>query len=69
MSEQLKKKFPFFKISNFLFEKWLQWDMANVERNKVMEFGLVSSIRRRITRDHLPGGDMLFGMNLLLRDI
>ena len=51
-----KKKFPFFKFSKFFFEKWLQWDVANVDRNKVMKFELISSIHREITRDHLPGG-------------
>ena len=39
-----KKKFPFFKFSKFFFEKWLQWDVANVDRNKVMKFELISSI-------------------------
>ena len=48
--------FPFFKISNFFFEKWLQWDVADVERNKVMKFELILSIRGEITRDQLPGG-------------
>ena len=48
--------FPFFKISKFFFEKWLQWDVANVDRNKVMKFELISSIHWEITRDHLPGG-------------
>ena len=56
MSERSKKKFPFFKISNFFFEKWLQWDVANVDRNKLMKFELILSIREEITRDHLPGG-------------
>ena len=56
MSERSKKKFPFFKISKFFFEKWLQWDVANVERNKLMKFELISSIHRGIMRDHLPGG-------------
>ena len=51
-----KKKFPFFKFSKFFFEKWLQWDVANVDRNKVMKFELISSIHWEITRDHLPGG-------------
>ena len=48
--------FPFFKISKLFFEKWLQWDMANVERNKLIKFELISSIHRGIMRDHLPGG-------------
>ena len=56
MSERPKKKFPFFKFSKFFFEKWLQWDVANVDKNKVMKFELISSIHREITRDHLPGG-------------
>ena len=56
MSERSKKKFPFFKISKFFFEKWLQWDVANVDRNKLMKFELILSIRGEITRDHLPGG-------------
>ena len=51
-----KKNFKFFKISKLFFEKWLQWDVANVERNKLMKFELISSIHRGITRDHLPGG-------------
>ena len=56
MSERPPKKFQFFKISKFFFEKWHQWDMANVQRNKVMKFELILSIHRGITRDHLPGG-------------
>ena len=56
MSERSKKKIPFFKISKFFFEKWLQWDVANVDRNKLMKFELILSIHREITRDHLPGG-------------
>ena len=55
-SERLKKKIPFFKFSKFFFEKWLQWDVANVDRNKVMKFELISSIHREITRDNQPGG-------------
>ena len=50
------KKISVFQNFNFFFEKWLQWDMANVDRNKVMKFELISSIHREITRDHLPGG-------------
>ena len=52
----VEKKIQFFKISKFFFEKWLQWDVANGERNKLMKFELISSIHRGITRDHLPGG-------------
>ena len=48
-----KKKIPFFKFSKFFFEKWLQWDVANVDRNKVMKFELILSIHREITRDHV----------------
>ena len=50
-----KKKIPFFKFSKFFFEKWLQWDVENVERNKVMKFELIWSIHRGIKRDHLQG--------------
>ena len=56
MSEQSKKKFSIFQNFNFFFEKWLQWDMANVDRNKAMKFELILSIRGEITRDQLPGG-------------
>ena len=55
-SERLKKKIPFFKFSKIFFEKWLQWDVANIDRNKVMKFELISSIHREITRDNQPGG-------------
>ena len=34
----------------------LQWDVANVDRNKLMKFELILSIRGEITKDHLPGG-------------
>ena len=57
--ERLKKKIPFFKFSKFFFEKWLQWDVANIDRNKVMKFELISSIHREITRDNQPGGVFL----------
>ena len=60
-----KKKFPFFKFSKFFFEKWLQWDVANVDRNKVMKFELISSIHGEITRDHLPRGVQNFWKNAL----
>ena len=56
MSERSKKKIPFFKISKFFFEKWLQWDVANVDRNKLMKFELILSICGEITKDNLPGG-------------
>ena len=42
--ERLKKKIPFFKFSKIFFENWLQWDVANVDRNKVMKFELISRI-------------------------
>ena len=58
-SERLKKKIPFFKFSKYFFEKWLQWDVANIDRNKVMKFELISSIHREITRDNQPGGVFL----------
>ena len=58
-SERLKKKIPFFKFSKFFFEKWLQWDVANDDRNKVMKFELISSIHREITSDNQPGGVFL----------
>ena len=58
-SERLKKKIPFFKFSNFFFEKWLQWDVANIDRNKVMKFELISSIHQEITRDNQSGGVFL----------
>ena len=47
--------FPVFQNFNFFF-KWLQCDVANVERNKVMKFELILSIQGGITRDCLPGG-------------
>ena len=56
MLERPKIFFPIFQNFNFFFEKWLQWDLANVERNKVMKFELILSIRGEITRDQLPGG-------------
>ena len=55
----VEKKIPFFKFSKFFFEKWLQWDVANIDRNKVMKFELISSIHREITRDNQPGGVFL----------
>ena len=37
----IEKKFcDFFKFSKILFEKWPQWDITNVKRNKVMKFEL-----------------------------
>ena len=56
MSERPKFFFRFSKFQNFYFEKWLQWDMANVERKKVMKFELILSINGGIMRDQLPGG-------------
>ena len=55
----VEKKIQFFKFSKFFFEKWLQWDVANIDRNKVMKFELISSIHREITRDNQPGGVFL----------
>ena len=49
------KKISVFQNFNFFFEKWLQWDVENVERNKVMKFELIWSIHQGIMRDHLPG--------------
>ena len=37
----------FFDFSNFqifFFEKWPQWDVTNVERNKVMKYELNRSV-------------------------
>ena len=39
-----KKKFPFFKFSKIFFEKWPQWDVSNVERNKVIKYELNRSV-------------------------
>ena len=47
--------FQIFNFSKLFFEKWLQWDVENVERNKVMKFELIWSIHQGIKRDHLPG--------------
>ena len=41
-----EKFFPFFRISKFFFEKWLQWDVARIERNKLMKFELILSIHK-----------------------
>ena len=48
--------FSFSKFQKLFFEKWLQWDVTNGERNKLMKFELILSIHGGITRDHLPGG-------------
>ena len=45
----------FSKFSIFL-KKWPQGVLKNVERNKVMEFELILSVRRNVMKDHLPGG-------------
>ena len=39
-SQHQSSFFQFFKISKFFFEKWPQWDVSNVERNKVMKYEL-----------------------------
>ena len=31
--------FNFSKISKKKIQKWLYWDLSNIERNKVMNFG------------------------------
>ena len=48
--------FFFFSIfqnfqNNFL--KWLQWDLKNIEWNKVMKYKVIWGIHREVTRDHL----------------
>ena len=55
----VEKKISVFQNFKIFFEKWLQWDVANVDRNKVMKFELISSIHREITRDNQPGGVFL----------
>ena len=47
--------FSIFLIFQFLFKKWPQRDLANVVRNKVMKNGLIWSIHRSSTRDHIHG--------------
>ena len=51
-----KTFFRFFKISKFFFEKWPQWDVSNVERNKVMKYELNRSVHWGVTWDIPPGG-------------
>ena len=51
-----KTFFRFFKFSKFFFEKWPQWDIINVERNKVMKYELNRSVHWGVTRDIPPGG-------------
>ena len=46
----------FFKFSKIFFEKWPQWDITNVERNKVMKFELHRTVHWGVTRDIPPGG-------------
>ena len=48
-----KNFFSFSKFQIFFFEKWLQWDQWNVERNKVMKFELTWGIHRGVTRNCL----------------
>ena len=55
MLKQLKNIFLIFQNFKIIFEKWLQWEVENVERNKAMKFELILSIHQGITRDHLPG--------------
>ena len=45
-----KTFFRFFKFSKFFFEKWPQWDIINVERNKVMKYELNRSVHWGISR-------------------
>ena len=55
MLEWLKICFlSFSKFQNSYFEKWLQFAMVNVERNKIMKFELVLSIHQGITRYQQP---------------
>ena len=54
MSERLKNIFLIFQIFKIFFEKWLQWDLANIERNKVMKYELILSSHGGIMRDQLP---------------
>ena len=51
-----KKILRFFKFSKIFFEKWPQWDITNVERNKVMKFELHRTVHWGVTRDIPPGG-------------
>ena len=51
-----KTFFWFFKFSKFFFEKWPQWDVSNVERNKVMKYELNQSVHWGVTWDIPPGG-------------
>ena len=51
-----KTFFRFFKFSKFFFEKWPQWDITNIERNKVMKYELNRSVHWCVTWYILPGG-------------
>ena len=51
-------KFDFcqiFQFFQFFFQKWPQWDLTNIVRNKVMKNELIWSILRSSTRDYLHG--------------
>ena len=53
----MSKIWSFFNFSIFsiFFQKWPQWDLANIVRNKVMKNELIWSILRSSTRDYLHG--------------
>ena len=55
------RNFFFSVFQNFknFFEKWPQWDITNVERNKVMKFELHQTVLWGVTRDIPPGAGPL----------
>ena len=56
MLECSKMFFAIFQIFKIFFKKWPQWNLTNVERNKVMKFELHWSIHWGVTRDIPPRG-------------
>ena len=47
--------FLIFQFFQFFLQKWPQWDLANIVRNKSHENELIWSILKSSTRDHLHG--------------
>ena len=56
MSDLSKKIFSVFQNFKFFFEKWPQWDITNVERNKVMKNEISLGILQRAIQGNLLVG-------------
>ena len=56
MSERSRNIFSIFQNFKIFFEKWPQWDITNVERNKVMKNEISLGILQRAIQGNLLVG-------------